>query len=40
MRLRSHLVALVVGVLLPLLAFSVVMVFQVHRQARDRKSVV
>src|SRR3972149_4301195 len=34
MRLRSHLVALVVGVLLPLLAFSVVMVFQVHRQAR------
>lgn len=34
MKLRSHLVALVVGVLLPLLAFSVVMVFLANRQAR------
>ena len=34
MRLRSYLVVLVVGVLLPLLAFSVVMMFLVNRQAR------
>ncbi|MBI1727059.1 MAG: PAS-domain containing protein [Candidatus Rokubacteria bacterium] len=34
MRLRSHLVALVAGVLLPLMAFSVVMVFLVNRHAR------
>ena len=34
MRLRSHLVVLVVGVLLPLLGFAVVMVFLVNRHAR------
>jgi PAS domain S-box-containing protein len=39
MRLRSYLVVLVVGVLLPLLAFAVVMVFVVNRQARTATEV-
>jgi PAS domain S-box-containing protein len=39
MRLRYHLVALVVGVVLPLMAFSLVMVFLANRQARTATEV-